>query len=476
MRPSLPVEILDAEIVVEQESEAQRRPFRVTVAEPGWRMFMISHFHYDPVWWNTQAAYTETWGRRSRTRSPFQEPGLALVKSHLDMARRDPDYKFVLAELDYLKPYWDAYPEDREHIRRLLADGRLEFVGGTYNEPNTNLTSAESTIRNAIYGIGYQRDVLGGEPATAWQLDAFGHDPQFPGIMADAGVSSSSWARGPFHEWGPNWVRGPGRLPFAELAAGEIPRMQFPMEFDWIAPSGRSLLTSFQADHYSAGWWMDAAPTLEDAEAEVHRLFTELASVAATPNVLLPVGTDYSPPNKWVTSDPPGLEQALPLAKVRLRDPARVLRSGPRGAGEDRPAVLAADAGHEPDLHRQGRLVHRHQAGPADRREHAPRGGEVRHDRRPAGRPFPDRGRRQSLAPAAVRRPPRRDHRVRIGPGLPRPVGRLARGRRARPKRPRRRARIPWRRDRHDRRGHGRSRSSTPCRGRGPTSPASRSS
>ena len=165
----------------------QRLPFQLSVEEPGWRMYMISHFHYDPVWWNTQAAYTETWGATIQYRSPFQEPGLALVRSHLEMARRDPDYKFVLAELDYLKPYWDAYPEDRDYVRTLLADGRLEFVGGTYNEPNTNLTSAESTIRNAIYGIGYQRDVLGGAPATAWQLDAFGHDPQFPGIMADAG-------------------------------------------------------------------------------------------------------------------------------------------------------------------------------------------------------------------------------------------------------------------------------------------------
>jgi alpha-mannosidase len=297
-----PGETVDAEVVLRGSSDPVRHPFPLTVEEPGWRMFMIAHFHYDPVWWNTQAAYTETWGATIQYRSPFQEPGLALVKSHLDMARRDPDYKFVLAELDYLKPYWDAYPEDRDHIRQLLASDRLEFVGGTYNEPNTNLTSAESTIRNAIYGIGYQRDVLGGAPATAWQLDAFGHDPQFPGIMADAGVSSSSWARGPFHEWGPNWVRGPGRLPFAELADGEHPRMQFPMEFDWIAPSGRALLTSFMADHYSAGWWMDAAPTLEAAEAEVHRLFTELASMAATKNLLLPVGTDYTPPNKWMTA------------------------------------------------------------------------------------------------------------------------------------------------------------------------------
>ena len=161
-------EELDAEVVVEGGGGgATRTPVRIAVAEPGWRMFMISHFHYDPVWWNTQAAYTETWGAVMAYRSMYQGPGLALVKSHLEMARREPDYKFVLAELDYLKPYWDAYPEDRDYIRELLATDRLEFVGGTYNEPNTNLTSAESTVRNAIYGVAYQRDVLGGRPATA---------------------------------------------------------------------------------------------------------------------------------------------------------------------------------------------------------------------------------------------------------------------------------------------------------------------
>jgi alpha-mannosidase len=294
--------VLRAEVVVEEGAQAVRHAFDVVVAEPGWRMFMVSHFHYDPVWWNTQAAYTETWGTAIQYRAPFQEPGLALVKAHLEMARRDPVYKFVLAELDYLKPYWDVYPEDRAYLRQLMGEGRLELMGGTYNEPNTNLTSAESTIRNAMYGVAYQRDVLGGAPASAWQLDAFGHDPQFPGIMADAGITSSSWARGPFHEWGPHWVRGPARLPFAELASGEHPRMQFPTEFDWISPSGGALLTCFMANHYSAGWWMDSAASLEDAEAEVHRLFTDLAALAATKNVLLPVGTDYTPPNKWLTA------------------------------------------------------------------------------------------------------------------------------------------------------------------------------
>ncbi len=119
------------------------------------------------------------------------------------MARREPEYKFVLAEVDYLKPYWDTHPEDRADLRRFIADGRVEVMGGTYNEPNTNLTSPETTIRNFVHGIGFQRDVLGADPATAWQLDVFGHDPQFPGMAADAGLTSSSWARGPHHQWGP---------------------------------------------------------------------------------------------------------------------------------------------------------------------------------------------------------------------------------------------------------------------------------
>ncbi len=260
--------------------------FTFTVAEPGWTMYMISHFHYDPVWWNTQAGYTCIWVADPPDRNTN---GFALVRAHLEMARREPEYKFVLAEVDYLKPYWDMHPEDRADLRKLIADGRVEIMGGAYNEPNTNLTSAETTIRNFVHGMGFQRDVMGANPATAWQLDVFGHDPQFPGIAADAGLSSSSWARGPHHQWGP-------------MAGGGDPRrMQFSSEFEWIAPSGRGLLTHYMPAHYGAGWAMDSSPSLDEAETATLRLFESLKTVALTRNVLLPVGTDYTPPNKWVT-------------------------------------------------------------------------------------------------------------------------------------------------------------------------------
>src|ERR1700744_6524134 len=288
----IPVEVDDP--VVGQRRAARvhvdkdNAEFEFTIAEPGWTMFMVSHFHYDPVWWNTQAGYTSEWTEDPPGRAR-QTNGFDLVHAHLEMARREPEYKFVLAEVEYLKPYWDTRPEDRADLRRFLAEGRVEVMGGTYNEPNTNLTGPETTIRNLVHGIGFQREVLGADPATAWQLDVFGHDPQFPGMAADAVLTSSSWARGPHHQWGP-------------AQGGDVERMQFCSEFEWISPSGRGLLTHYMPAHYSAGWWMGLSTTLGEAEQATYELFEQLKKVALTRNVLLPVGTDYTPPNKGVTA------------------------------------------------------------------------------------------------------------------------------------------------------------------------------
>ena len=263
----------------------------ITVAEPGWTMWMVSHFHYDPVWWNTQGQFTADRlaaagrGRHAAGRQERVRAG----RLHLDKARKDPDYTFVLAEIDYLKPYFDAFPQDREDLRRLMAEGRVEIVGGNYNEPNTNLICAEAIIRNAVYGIGFQRDVFGGDPRSAWMLDVFGHDPGYPGLMAAAGLTSSAWARGPFHQWGPSGAEGGDR------------RMQFSTEFEWISPDGQGLLTAYMAHHYGAGWRLNSPPDLAAAEREAYGQFRALAQVATTRNVLLPVGSDHVIPARWVT-------------------------------------------------------------------------------------------------------------------------------------------------------------------------------
>ncbi|GIG57932.1 alpha-mannosidase [Longispora fulva] len=287
------------------------------VEEPGYTVHLVSHFHYDPVWWNTQAAYTSPWEWLSgdaSTRPRWERNSFRLVDTHIDLALRDPDYRFVLAEVDYLKPYFDVYPERKKDLRGLLEEGRVELMGGTYNEPSTNLTSAETTIRNIVYGIGYQRDILHGDPQTAWQLDVFGHDPQFPGYLADAGLTGSAWARGPFHQWGPIQKN-------FRAAKGDATVMQFPSEFEWISPSGLGVLTHYMPNHYSAGWWMDSSATLEEAEQAVYQLYRNLKPVAATKHILLPVGTDYTPPNRWVTAIHRGWAQKYVWPRFRCAIP-----------------------------------------------------------------------------------------------------------------------------------------------------------
>jgi len=278
--------------VAEGRGERAELAAEIRAAETGWTMWMVSHFHYDPVWWDTQGEFTESrlLLPDEHGRLPDVRTALELVGLHLTHAREDPDYKFVLAEIDYLKPYLDTHPEHRAELRQLIADGRVEIVGGNYNEPNTNLTGAESTIRNAVYGLGYQREVAGGDPRTAWMLDVFGHDPGYPGLMAAAGLAESAWARGPYHQWGP------------QRTVGDNSRMQMRSEFEWVSPDGRGLLTSYMANHYGAGWATHQAADLAGAEQAALAEFRTLAPVAATRNVLLPVGADHVIPSRWVTA------------------------------------------------------------------------------------------------------------------------------------------------------------------------------
>ncbi|HTW02285.1 MAG TPA: glycoside hydrolase family 38 C-terminal domain-containing protein [Streptosporangiaceae bacterium] len=287
--PGTPVQVT----VIAEGPGGQRAELSATITtgEPGWTMWMVSHFHYDPVWWTTQGQFTESriFLPDADGRVPDARVAFELVRLHLDEARRDHDYKFVLAEIDYLKPHFDAHPEDRADLLRFIREGRIEIVGGSYNEPNTNLTGAESTIRNAVYGLAFQREVLGADPSAAWMLDAFGFDPAYPGLMAAAGMAESAWARGPFHQWGPNRTVGDNR------------RMQFASEFEWLSPDGAGLLTSYMPNHYGAGWVTHQAGSVEAAEQAALEQFRQLAPVAATRNVLLPVGADHVIPSRWVT-------------------------------------------------------------------------------------------------------------------------------------------------------------------------------
>ena len=143
-------------------------------------IYLVPHFHYDPVWLEDQRTYTAQ--------------AFDLVHLYLDAARQDPSFKFVLAELDYLKPYWDAFPSQRGLLRQLIAEGRLEVNAG-YNEPNETSVHGEALIRNLLYGRLFQQGVLGIAPRVYLPLDVFGHCPQLPQILRQFGFAACIFSK-----------------------------------------------------------------------------------------------------------------------------------------------------------------------------------------------------------------------------------------------------------------------------------------
>src|SRR5215469_12393886 len=84
--PHGPGSTLPVRIIAEGPGALAERDAVLTVAEPGWTIWMVSHFHYDPVWWDTQGQFTQTRlllpgedGQLPEVRTAFE-----LVKLHLD--------------------------------------------------------------------------------------------------------------------------------------------------------------------------------------------------------------------------------------------------------------------------------------------------------------------------------------------------------------------------------------------------------
>src|ERR1700746_947881 len=55
--PGSPVQVT---AIAEAGQDRAELTATVNAAETGWTMWMVSHFHYDPVWWSTQGQYTQS--------------------------------------------------------------------------------------------------------------------------------------------------------------------------------------------------------------------------------------------------------------------------------------------------------------------------------------------------------------------------------------------------------------------------------
>jgi len=147
----------------------------------------------DTLWF---IPHTHWEGAVFKTREEYLDIGLPIILKALKLLKDHPDYRFVLDQVCYVKPFLERYPEEEASFRKFIAEGRLQLVGGTDVMPDVNMPSGESFVRQILYGKGYYREKLGVDVTVGWQLDTFGHHAQMPQLLKLGGYKSFWFFRG----------------------------------------------------------------------------------------------------------------------------------------------------------------------------------------------------------------------------------------------------------------------------------------
>jgi|GEM_PF-43411 len=178
-------------------------------------LFLVCNAHLDPVWlWQWEEGLAETLST-FRTAARFCEEFEGFVFCHNEALL----YQWVA----------DYEPELFETIAQLVASGRWHVMGGWYLQPDCNLPSGESFVRQILVGKRFFAEKLGTEPTCAVNLDPFGHSRGLVQILAKSGYSSYLFCR-----------PGKGDL--------ELPGD----DFVWVGYDRSELLAHRAPDHYNS--------------------------------------------------------------------------------------------------------------------------------------------------------------------------------------------------------------------------------
>ena len=138
------------------------------------RFNLLGHAHLDMAWlWTTD----ETYEVAERT-----------FKSVLNLQQDFPALKFGHTSPALYEWIEHHRPELFKSIQAAVKANKWEILGGMWIEPETNLVSGESLIRQLIYGQAYYQDKFGTISTVAWLPDSFGFTWQLPQIFKQCGI------------------------------------------------------------------------------------------------------------------------------------------------------------------------------------------------------------------------------------------------------------------------------------------------
>lgn len=137
-------------------------------------MGVMGHSHIDTAWLWTIA---ETWRKLGRTYSSV----LALMDQY-------PEFTFTQSAAYHYEKAKELYPEVFGRVVERVKEGRWEVNGAMYIEPDCNIPSGESFVRQCLVGQRVYRELFGVTTNALWQPDVFGYSAALPQILQKSKV------------------------------------------------------------------------------------------------------------------------------------------------------------------------------------------------------------------------------------------------------------------------------------------------
>ncbi|MBQ8503013.1 MAG: alpha-mannosidase [Clostridia bacterium] len=116
------------------------------------------------------------------------QKNLRTVLIQLRLMDKYPDFKYTHTQPYVYETLEKYYPEVFEELKEKVASGQFEPVGAMYVEPDCNVPSAESLIRQCLYGQKTYERMFGKKVNNAWLPDVFGNSWILPQILKKSGV------------------------------------------------------------------------------------------------------------------------------------------------------------------------------------------------------------------------------------------------------------------------------------------------
>lgn len=137
---------------------------------------LVCNAHLDPVWlWTWEEGCTEALST-FRTAAELTEEFPGMVFNHNEALL----YEWVK----------NNDPALFETIRAQIKEGKWHIMGGWYLQPDCNMPSGESLVRNILLGRRFFEKEFGVRPTTAINFDSFGHSQGLVQVLNQAGYNS----------------------------------------------------------------------------------------------------------------------------------------------------------------------------------------------------------------------------------------------------------------------------------------------